>query len=198
MSEPIATMAFSNAMSGPARETPEVIWMARRDAADVLLLKRPPRFNGIEVRRVRRQIDDADASRSAGGPHAWIVVGGQVVHHDDIAWPQLRQQVSLQPPDEAVLVGGGEHGREHHPSREPDRSEEGEVLAPVHRNVIEELAAAPHPGVAAAHRQVHARLVEKHEPFARDATDLGQVLGTLGDDVRPETLQRPSALFFTT
>lgn len=198
MSEPIETMAFSNAMSGAARDTAEVIWMAGRDAADMLLLKRPPRLNGIEVWRVRRQIDDADASRSAGRTHPWVVVGGQVVHHDDVAWPQLRQQASLQPPDEAVLVGGGEHGGEHHPSREPDRSEQGEVLAPVHRNVVEEFAASPHPGMASAHRQVHARLVEKHEPFARDSTDLGQVLGALGDDVRPETLQRPSALFFTT
>jgi hypothetical protein len=52
--------------------------------------------------------------------------------------------------------------------------------------------------VAAAHRQVEARLVEEDETIDRHPTDLPQEGVSFDDDVRPETLQRPSAFFLTT
>jgi hypothetical protein len=172
--------------------------MARCDAPDVLLLQRPSRFDRIVVGRVRRQVDDANAARGAGGRNARIVMGAKVVHDDDVAAAELGQQLGLHPRDEAVLVRGREHAREHDPAGQADRAEQREVLAPVHGNSVDEFLAALHPSVAPAHRHVHPRLVEEHQAVSRHAPDAVQERSTLDDDVRPQTLQWPSALFFTT
>lgn len=198
MSKPVATMPLGDTVARTTSDAAKSNGVAWRDATDVLFLERPARFNRIEVRRVRRQIDDANAARSTGGLYPRIVVGPQIVHDHDIAAFELGQQLALHPCNEAVLVGGRKLTRQHDPSGEPNRPEQRQVRAPVHGNPIDELLAALYPRMAPAHRHVHPRLVEEHEPVDRYATDLFQIRRTLDDDVRPQTLQRPSALFFTT
>lgn len=198
MSKPVATMPLGNAVARTTGDATKDIGVAWRDATDVLLLKRPARLDRVEVWRVRRQIDDANATRATGGPNPRVVMSLEVVHDHDVAATKFGQQLPLHPRDETVLVRGREHAGEHDPSRDPDRAEQREVLAPVHRDPIDEFLAALHPRMAPAHRHVHSGLVEEHEPVGRHATDLPQVRRTLYDDVRPQTLQRPSALFFTT
>ena len=198
MSKPIATMPLRDTVARTTSDAPKGIGVPWRDATDVLLLERPARFNRIEVRRVRRQVDHANTARSTGGLYPRIMVGPQIVHDHDVAAFELGQQFVFNPRNEAVLVGGCKLTCQHDPSGEPNRSEQREVRAPVHRNPIDELLAAPYPRMAPAHRHVHPGLVEEHEPVDRYATDLFQVRRTLDDDVRPQTLQWPSALFFTT
>jgi len=125
-------------------------------------------------------------------------MGTKVVHHDYVTATELRQQLGLEPPNEPILVRRLEHRRENDPARQPNRAEQGEVLAPVHRNAVHELLAALHPRVAAAHRYVHPRFVEEDQPLEGDAADLAQERFALLDDVGAQTLQRPSAFFFTT
>lgn len=198
MSKPVATMPLGDTVARTTSDAAKRIGVAWRDATDVLLLERPARFDWIEVGRVRRQIDDANAARSTGGRNPSIVVGPQIVHDHDIAAFELGQQLALDPRNEAVLVRGRKLTRQHDPSGEPNRPEQRKVRAPVHRDPIDELLAALDPRMAPTHRHVHPRLVEEHEPFDGYATDLSQIRRTLDDDVRPQTLQRPSALFFTT
>lgn len=163
-----------------------------------LLLQGPARLDRVEVRRVGGQVDQANALASAGGPHARVVVRGKIVHDEDVTPPQLREQVGRQPVDEAITVRRGKHRLERDPATEADRPEQGEVVPPVHRDAVDVLGPAFHPRVTAAHREVQARFVEEHEPIRRDPADAAPVRLPLDDHVRPQTLQWPSAFFFTT
>ena len=191
-------MPLCDAVASPSRDSAKGVWMSGRDAAHVLLLQRPTRLDRVEVRRVRRQVNDAHAASSAGRTDARIVMGAQVVHDDDIAALELGEQLAPYPGYEAILVRSGEHARENDPPGQANRSEHDEVRAPVHRNSVDQFFATLNPRVAPAHREIHPRLVEEHQPVDRHAADLPQERRALDDDVRPQTLQRPSALFFTT
>lgn len=191
-------MPLCDAVASSACDTAKSVWVSGRDAAHVLLLQCPARLDRVEVRRVGRQVDDAHAASSAGRTNSWVVMGTQVVHDDDIAASELGQQLVFYPGYEAILVRRGEHARQNDPSGQADRSEHGEVRAPVHRDPVDEFFATLKPRVAPAHREIHPRLVEEHQPVDGHAADLPQERRALDDDVRPQTLQRPSALFFTT
>lgn len=191
-------MSLRDAMPGATRHAAKLVGVTWCEFADVLLLQRPPRLDGIEVWRVRRQVDDTNAASGAGWGHAWVVMSPEVVHHDDVAAAELGQQLGLEPPHEPVLVRRLEHRRKNHPAGQPDGAEQREVLAPIHRDAVNKLLAALHPGMAAAHGDVHPRLVEEHQPLERNSSDLAQERFALGDDIGAQTLQRPSALFFTT
>jgi hypothetical protein len=49
--------------------------------------------------------------------------------------------------------------------------------------------------MAAAHREVQARFVEKHEPLGRNLADVHREVRSFNRDIGPLTLQRPSAFF---
>jgi hypothetical protein len=64
--------------------------------------------------------------------------------------------------------------------------------------VVHEFGSAPDPGVTSTHRQIQAGLVEEYQTMRRNAANAPQIRCALYDDIRPQTLQRSSALFFTT
>lgn len=78
------------------------------------------------------------------------------------------------------------------------RTQQREVLAPIHRSPVDELGPALHPRVATAHGEVEPGLVEEHQSLERNPANLQRKVRALERDVRPLTLQWPSALFFTT
>ena len=170
----------------------------RRELADVLLLERPRWFDRIEIRRVRRLINQAYTTRGAERADAGVVVSGQVVHDEDVASLELRQQLPGEPVDETFSVRGLPNRGQHNPPIPPNRSEQSEVLPTVHRHPIDEFLAALHPGVAAAHVYAQPGLIKKNQPIRIDPGKLFQERGAFGDDVGPKALQRPSAFFFTT
>jgi len=194
----VSTMSLRDAMSGSSGDTPKRSGVAGSYASDVLLLQRPTGFDWIEVRRVWRQIDHANPARAACRHDPGIVMSAEVVHDDDVAAAELRQQLRLEPLHEPVLVRRLEHRGEHDPACQSNRTEQREVLAPVHWDAVDELLAAFDPRVAATHGHVHPRFVEEDESLERDAADPAQERFALRDNVGAQTLQRPSALFFTT
>ena len=103
MSEPVATMPLGDTVARTTSDAAKRIGVAWRDATDVLLLERPARFDRIEIGRVRRQIDDANAARSTGGLYPRIVVGPQIVHDHDIGRNQDSCRLKVQAAREAVL-----------------------------------------------------------------------------------------------
>lgn len=66
MLEPSAAVCRRNAEACAACETYERISGARSESANVLLLERPSGLDWIEVRRVRRQVEEADPRDEAG------------------------------------------------------------------------------------------------------------------------------------
>lgn len=172
--------------------------MTRSVLANILLLEGPPRFDWIQVGRIGRQIEKANAVFDACCGDTRIAMGRKVVHDEHVVGAKLGEQNALHPPNEPLLVRGGEHGRESDPSGQPDRSEDGQILSPVHGNAVDEFAASLHPRVRAAHREVHARFVDENELVGGDAPYPAQELPALLLDVGPQTLQRPAAFFLTT
>src|SRR5687767_9158592 len=167
-------------------------------APDKLLLQRPRRLDRIEVRRVWRQVEHLDTAACADLHHARIFMGGEIVHYQDVTETKLGQQLGLHPPDEVIFGGLLVGRREHDPAVAPDRAQQVQVLAPVHRHTVDELRPALHPSMAAAHREVETGLVEEHQPLEWNPANLHREVRPLERDVRPLTLQWPSALFFTT
>ena len=197
-SQAVARCRGVDAEAGTAGNSTQGGRIAGREAANLLLLQRPAGLDRVEVVRVGRQIEHANASSSAERSNTRVVVSREVVEDEHVSAPQLREQLLGEPLDEPLLVRAREHRGQENPTGEAHRAEQGEVLAPVHRNAIHELLATLHPRVAAAHGYVHPRLVEEDQAIERDAADLAQERFALFDDVGAQTLQRPSALFFTT
>jgi hypothetical protein len=163
-----------------------------------LFLKRPGRLDGVEVRRVRGLKDDADPASRARWHDAGVVVSPQVVHDEDVTATELGKELFLEPANETVTVCRLPDGGEYDPASTTNRSKQREVGAAIHRNAVDEFLATAHPGVASAHRHGEPRFVEEDEPIDDYPADLLSELGASFDDIGPKTLQRPSALFFTT
>ena len=172
--------------------------MTRGMPSEVLLLHSPAGLDGIEVGRIRRQVHDTDTVCPAGGCDPGVMVRGQIVHHDNVARREAREQLGLEPRDEAGPVRGLEHRGEDDPTRQPDRAKEGEIGAPVHGDAIDELSAPLHPGMASPHGQIEARFVEEDELLDRNAKDPSSKRPPLRYDVGPLTLQRPASFFLMT
>ena len=199
MREPASTVALSYAVTRTTCDAAKQCRVSWCVSSDVLFLKSPAWFDGIEVWRVRRQVEDANATLGTCWPHPRVMVCAEVVHDENVAAPQLRQETLRQPSHEAVFRRGVEHRAENHPASESDGAQDGEPVFPaVDGQPIDVFVAAFHPGVAAAHRQVHPRFVEEDESPRGDPADSFQESRTFRDDIGPQTLKRPSALFFTT
>src|SRR5207244_5352958 len=96
MREPLATMPWGNSKASPPRDASQRDGIARSVAADLLLLEAPARLDRVEVVRIRRQVDDADARGCAERVHSLVVVCRKVVEDEDVAplepWEQLLRQ----------------------------------------------------------------------------------------------------------
>lgn len=198
MDEPVAGMAGGDAKASALSNAPERDRMTGAVLTDVLLLQCPSGLDRVEIGRVRGEIDDPDAALLAGRNDSGVVMRRKIVEDDHVARCEPREQLPLQPTDEAMPVGRLEHRRQHHPAGQPDGAEEGQVGAPIHRHALDVLAPAFHPSVRPTHREIEARFVEKHELLDRDAQDATTERPSLPYDVRPQALQGPLPFFFTT
>ena len=167
-------------------------------SSDVLLLQGPSRFDRVEVRRVRRLIDDPDTLLLAGSRDSRIVMSAKVVHYEHVAAVQAGQQAPLQPGDETICSSRSKLSALNHPSRQANCSEKGEVFAPVHGSTIDVFAALLDPGVATPHGEIQARFIEKDEIFYGDAPNSAAKVLSLPNYVRPHLLQWTEPFFLTT
>ena len=90
MAEPVPAVTLGNAISSASGYAPQSFGLSRSVSPDVLLLKRPSGFDGVEVWRVRREVEDANAVGSTEACDSAVVVRLQVIHHQDVTSFQLR------------------------------------------------------------------------------------------------------------
>lgn len=198
MSEPLPTMPSGYSMASSSGNADEGVGSARRVAPDMLFLQGPAWLNRIEVRRVRRLVDESDAALLAGSWHSRVMMGPKVVHHEYVSAAQPGEQPSLEPLDKSIGSGGGELRALHYPSFQADRTEESEILAPVHGTAVDMLAPLLDPGVATSHREIEPGFIEENELFNRDAPQLSPKGRSLQDYVGSHLLQWAEPFFLTT
>src|SRR5713101_2852264 len=97
MGEPLATMARCNAKARAASDAAKSDRISRSVPADLLLLQAPARLDRIEVMRVRREVDDADAAGRAESDDALVVMRGEIVEQQDVAPLELWEQLLGEP-----------------------------------------------------------------------------------------------------
>ena len=88
MSKPVFTMARLDHPRRPLGCMTKGGPRPRSDGADPFLDQAPPRFDGIEVVGVRRQVFQAGPGTFDERPHHAGLMGRQVVQHHDVATPQ--------------------------------------------------------------------------------------------------------------
>jgi hypothetical protein len=122
----------------------------------------------------------------------------EIVHHKNVATTEPREQLSLEPFDEAIRIGRGEHRALLHPPASSNGANERQVLAPRHWDSLDVLGPALHPSVASRHSAVEPRLVHEHEPLDVYPLHFADERRALLDDVGPKLFERAPPLFFTT
>ena len=102
----------------------------------------------IEVRTVRREESNQRADLLDRGPHLRLLVGGEVVEYDDVAWAQRRHQHLFDVREERRTINGPiEHrGRAH--TLKTERGDDGVCLPVTARGVIAESGTARAAAVA--------------------------------------------------
>lgn len=198
MSEPLSTVPCSYSVAGSSGNADEGIGRARRVAPDMLFLEGPARLDRVKVRRVRRLVDESDAAFLAGSRHSRVMMCPKVVHYEDVPAAQPGEQPPLEPLDKSVGSGGGELRALHYPSFQANRSEEGEILAPVHGTAVDVLAPLLDPSVTASHGEIEPGFVQEDEFFNRNAPDLPSKGRSLQDYVWSHLLQWAEPFFLTT
>lgn len=105
------------------------------DGADTLLEQHPAGLDGVEVVRIGRHELHLGAYAFDQCPHRHRLVRRQIVHDDDVAGLQPREQPTADPGHEPRRVDRPPEGRRRHPAREAHRPDQTQVVAPVHRSI---------------------------------------------------------------
>ena len=198
MSEPRATVMWTNATTASVRSLPKRSAFARRDGFDVLLGEAPAGLDGIQVGRIRRQKFETRASRFDEVDDLGVLVRLRIVHDDDVAEMKLRREAFANPTHEARAVRGGKDRSHRDPTVATKRADHRHRCAPIHRTRIVEHLPATNPRVRTAHREIRRGFVDENEATRIDALHSSKVLRALQLDVGPILLRRTYAFFLNT
>lgn len=117
----------------------------------------------IEVRAVRRQVEQVHARVFEAFLDARHLVSRQIVDDDDAVWPHFRDQAFLKPlPEDHPGHGAREQLRGQDAVMRQARDEGGCHPVTV-RSLGEQLLTLWAPAMAARHRRVRAGLIDKHQ-----------------------------------
>ena len=134
MREPAATVPRCNSVPRPLGNPKQNLLRPRGVLSHVLLLKAPTWLDRVEVVRIGRQVHDAHSVCGAERHDAIVVMGLQVVEHQDVASIQSPQELAAKPVHESLSVRGLEHGAHQDPAGQTHCTEQREVVSPVHRS----------------------------------------------------------------
>lgn len=125
-----------------------------------------------------------------------IVVDAEIVHDEHVARLQAGQKLRRHVGSPARCVQASSKGLVAENSVVRNRADDGEVLAPRVRSIVDDRLATRPPPVAPRHRSMHAGLVEEDETFPRNAPNDAQVPSAELLDFLTEYLPRPEPFFF--
>ena len=122
-------------------------------------------FDRIEVGTVGRQIVEFGAAGLNSLPDARDLVGGQIVHDDDVAWAQGWRQHLLDPGEEALSVHWPVQKHRRNEARKREAADKGDSLPMTVRNCGAATLASWRPATKPRHLRRKAALVDKNQVF---------------------------------
>ena len=195
MSEIIAAFGQTEEPQAIGDSGPEVLDGAPPHPAQQQFQFRKPEFDRIQVRAVRRQVPEVRAARLDTLADAVDMVCAQVVHHQDVAWPQGGDEHLLEVRDLRVAVHGAIKMTG---SRQPvhaERRDEGASLPVLMGGVVGHAITALTTTVAANEIGGDPAFIKKHEAFGRQVRGDRPPCVTRGDDVGAILFGRADRLF---
>jgi hypothetical protein len=136
----------------------------------------PGLFDGVEVGRVRRQVEQIGTRGVDAFANALHFVRGEVVHDDQVSGLQLRAEDRVEVGEEDLGVGGGLNRHRGDHASEAYRAQDGEDLpvafgrAFMHPRSLQAACEAPR------HLRRDAALIEEDQLLRRGLADAGKVL----------------------
>lgn len=136
--------------------------------AETLFELRPAFLNGIEVRRVGRQIEQRGPGLLDEFFDPSDLVSSQIVHHYNLAGLELRAENFLQVSEKDIAIGRSfdDHGRD--PAGNTDRTQNSQRAPMARRNSFVDAFAAQRAPVTPGHFRCHAAFVQEDEALRID------------------------------
>ena len=142
------------------------------DGSEALLEFAPCLFDRVEVRRVGRQVEQRSPARLDPLAYAVDLVGAEVVHDDDMTWPQLGAQHLIEVGEEDFTVGGrlDGHGGQH--AAVVHRTQDGDDLPVTAGNVRVDAPTTRSACRGTRHLGRHAAFIQVDQVLGRDFAEL--------------------------
>ena len=198
MGDPIVTMARTDDGSRALCGVTQGRSGTRGHASDTFLEERPRRLDRVEIVGVGRQVDQPGASRGDEDLNLARFVRGQIVEHDDIAPAQGWDESPADPGDEPCPVHRPPVRAQREPAIHTNRPDPGQIVAPVHGARFDQDCPAWQPGVRAAHGQIRAGFIEKHQPARVYVSEFPPVGAAPGLDARMIEFRGPGPFLLNT
>jgi hypothetical protein len=145
----------------------------------------PAFFDGGEIGRIRRQIEQPDASGGTGGRDARHCMRTPIIPHEELPWTPLRQSHLLEQgeKDRAIREAFDRHGGNH--PREIQGAEQGHMAASIDGLCRQRSRAPRRTGVEPGHRLMASSFIETDEVVRSERLDGVLTHGPLPLDLRP-------------
>jgi hypothetical protein len=128
----------------------------------------PTFFDRRQVGRIRRQIEQPDASGGTGVRHARHLMGFEMIHEEELAWAELRHEHLPQKGQKDLAIGEAfdRHGGDK--TLQTQAPQHGDMAPPI--DGLRRLCplAPRRTGVKACQRLMAARFIEKDQVFRRE------------------------------
>jgi hypothetical protein len=154
-------------------------------------------FNWIELRRVRRLVDQRSAGCFDRFTNAFGVVRAEIVHDHDVSVSQRRHERLSHEVQECLASGAAFVRHQAANTVERDGSDDGEIGPVIARSFSDCSLADQRSAVERRHRRVRAGFVHKNQTRSGDLFDSFEVLPSTLDDVGSIAFFGDEGLFFT-
>lgn len=196
MREPVSEISRLDCSDGAVDGAFEIANVPCGESTQPSFHFRPGGLDGIQVGRVRRQVEYGRTDRIDRFRYPGDLVSPEVVENDHVSTPQLWSEALPNEAEEQLSRRASQMPRVREPLRPTDRTDDAQRL-PARSGLFGHRPRTHRcPGVSPAHRGVAARLVEEDQPLRVDEVHRRLEDGAPLDDVRTVQFSRPDGLFF--
>ena len=197
MLEAVPALRLGEAVEHGAADRPQGLDGPSRCALQEPLELREHEFDRVEIRTVRRQVDDPRASCRDRLTNTRDLMDAEIVHNDDVARPERGYQVVSDPAKEDLAVDGPIYDQGRRQASRAKGSEEGRRLPVTVRHAGQQAFALGRPATRPGHVRLGPCFVDEHEPIWVQERLLPLELLPPLRDVRPLPFRGDKYFFLT-